>query len=464
MLPFFAAGAAAISTGWRILHSGGPKEAMVVMFAVGILFCGVAATVVFAAFWGIRTMSAAASAREMNPDRPWLWHTDWAQGVLRESRGAEMLLLWPFAIFWNLISTPVWFVVSRELAKQNRLILIMLLFPLIGAGLLGGAIYVTARRAKFGISTCTIDGIPLQPGRTFHGELQMRGHRRPDDGFNFTLAAVRIITRGSGDSRSVKEDPVWSESRVVSASVAAPTPDGMRVPFSFDLPPDAPSTDEVHMDDRLVWRLEVSAALPGPDYSARFELPVFHTGDDVALAEKVAKYRHAQIEELTRRELPHDSQLTIDMLPSGGTEFRIRPRREFGSIFSSIVFLIIWIGAIITMIKLGAPIGFPIFFALFAILIIAGIADAFFGRSAVVADRTGLTLRRTIFGKTWTTVIPAAEITKIDVTPSGSTSKPLYDIEVHRKGTTPRPVGCYLRAKDDAQIVVARMLRAVGRE
>src|SRR5205085_5022203 len=252
----------------------------------------------------------------------------WAAGVIKESGIPPMILLWPFAIFWNLISLPLWFLISRELAKQNRAVLITLLFPIIGVCLLAAAIYSAARRMKYGASTCTIDRIPLQPGTTFQGELRMRGRQRPEEGFKFTLTSLRVETRGSGKSRSTKEYVLWQEKRVVSASMAAPSPDGMRVPFSFELPPDAESSDERDSANRFVWRLAVSAEVPGVDYAANFELPVFRTSDDPNLAEKVATYRVAHREEFARRELPPDSQVTITALPTGGTEFRVAPRRD----------------------------------------------------------------------------------------------------------------------------------------
>ncbi|MCU1230793.1 MAG: hypothetical protein JWO97_3677 [Acidobacteria bacterium] len=465
MVPFFGAGLMLLVQAWRELQRGAPVQSIVVLLGSGCLFCGVALTIVAVAIWGTRVAASQLALRTSNPETPWHWRPDWVAGVIKENRVGQALFLWPFAIFWNAVSLPVWFVMSRELAKQNRAVLITLIFPIVGVGLIAAAIYATARRAKFGASTCTVDRIPLQPGATFYGELRLHSQQRPEAGFRFVLTSIRAITTGSGKSRSTRENVLWQETRVVSASTAAESPDGMRVPFSFELPPDAESTDERQTDNRVLWRLEASAELPGVDYYAIFELPVFRTGHDAELEAKVATYRLAHREEFVRRELPPDSQVTIEPLPSGGFEFRIRPRRDFGSIAGSMLFLIIWCGAIALMLKLDAPIVFPIFFAFFALLILLGMIDAFFGRSVVTAERAGLSIRRSWLGRGTTTNVAASDIESIVVKPIGSATKPVYDVEVRlRTRPVPKTLGCYLKEKDDAEIVAARMWRAVGRE
>lgn len=464
MLPFFIAGASMLFHGWRELRRGAPTQSIVTAFAIGCLFSGVALTVFFAAIWAVRATAANAATRAANPQTPWSWRADWAAGVIRENGPASLFLLWPFAIFWNLVSLPVWFIISRELARQNRAVLFTLLFPIIGACLLAAALFSTARRAKYGASTCTLDRIPLQPGRTFQGELRTRARQRPEEGFRFTLTSLRLETRGSGKSRTVIEHVLWQEASVVSASVAAPSPDGMRVPFSFELPPDGESTGDINPSERIVWRLHVTADVPGIDYDATFELPVFRTGDDPELAEKIATYRHAHREEFARRELSPKSQVTIESLADGGTAFRIKPRRDFGSVLSSLTFLVVWCGAIVGMVKIGAPILFPIFFGLFALLMIIGLFDAFFGRSYVTVSHSAITIRRSVLMFSTTRTLSPADLESITPKPVGSGSKPLYDIELRLPPAQARALGCYLKSHDDAEIVAARMWTAAGRE
>jgi hypothetical protein len=45
----------------------------------------------------------------------------------------------------------------------------------------------------------------------------------------------------------------------------------------FQIPSDCEPSDERNPNDRTLWRLTASAKVPGIDYSATFEVPVFKT-------------------------------------------------------------------------------------------------------------------------------------------------------------------------------------------
>src|SRR6185436_45729 len=126
------------------------------------------------------------------------------------------------------------------------------------------------------------------------------------------------------------------------------SPDGMRVPFSFEIPAEAPSSDLSAPADKVLWQLAVSAELPGIDYKATFELPVFATADNFA-AHHVARQ-----EEAVRRELSEASRVTATPLPSGGIELRIAPQRDAGALTTFVLFSLIWFGAIFLLWHFGA--------------------------------------------------------------------------------------------------------------
>jgi fumarate reductase subunit D len=463
MLPFIVAGVAVIVGAYNVYRRGDLVQAGM-LAGFGTLFAGFAVTFLVAAIWSLRASAAQVGLRVANPDRPWLWQQQWADGVLRDGSTTRVFFLWPFAIIWSGISLPVAFLAYREIGRGYHALLIVLIFPLIGIALLISAIYTSMRRVKFGVSTLTLDRIPLQPGTTFRGELQARVRQSPELGFVFTLTSVRRVTTGTSDHRSTTETPLWQESRTISAAEAAPSPDGVRVPFTFAIPIDARSTDERNSDDQIVWRLDVAAELPGVDYASRFELPVFDTAG-TATSEKVATYRVAHRAEFAHRDLPQGSQVTVEPLPSGGSTFHIDARNSASSLVSTMAFLLLWIGAIALMIRLRTPVIFPILFALFALILIFAVIDGFFGKSTVSVDRNELVLQRTWLGYTMTSRLAPADVESIATKPAGSAKKPLYDIEVKlRTKPTPRTVGCYLKDKEDAEIVAARMWNALGRE
>jgi hypothetical protein len=52
---------------------------------------------------------------------------------------------------------------------------------------------------------------------------------------------------------------------------------GVLIPIAFAIPREAPETTLGNSRDRILWRLEVTSAVAGVDFSARFEVPVFYT-------------------------------------------------------------------------------------------------------------------------------------------------------------------------------------------
>jgi hypothetical protein len=164
----------------------------------------------------------------------------------------------------------------RWQTQPKPVMLVFLLFSLVGAGLIIGAIYTTLRRLKFGRSICTIDRVPIEPGHAFHGEIELRGDTVPDDGYRLLLICVHRVVTGSGKNQSTRETPLWqTENRITAATAMRLATGGVRVPFSLTIPADARATDLRISRDQIVWRLDASAEMPGIDFAASFELPVF---------------------------------------------------------------------------------------------------------------------------------------------------------------------------------------------
>jgi len=269
-LPFVAVGVMMMrDINWRTESTIG---AIVQMMAASF-FAGVGLFMLAVVWWGLRKAALAGLTVVEEPGRPWLWHEDWAEGVLRDRPGAAAPTLWFVAVAWNLISVLLLIVIVREIAAGENAIVLLIVFPLIGAGLLAAAIHQTVRRAKYGPTVCRIDPIPVAPGQKFHGTIETHVTDPPRDGFTLRLACIR--RRGAGGESN--ETVLWEERQLIPSALAAPLPGGMHVPFAFSVPADASPTEERNPADAIIWRLEVGAAMPRIDYRARFEVPVFST-------------------------------------------------------------------------------------------------------------------------------------------------------------------------------------------
>src|SRR5687768_5123998 len=194
--------------------------------------------------------------------------------AIRETAVPGGWCLWGFVLLWSLFSLPLAFLVRWELPMDAKTALIAL-FPLSAALLILVALYHALRRRKYGASLCRVEQVPIPLGATFRGEIEARMSEMPASGFSLRLVCLRR-TVSSGKSRSVHERVLWQDEQSVTHG-PMPSPKGMRVPFRFDIPWECEPTDLTNPSDALVWKLDVSADVPGIDYQASFELPVFRT-------------------------------------------------------------------------------------------------------------------------------------------------------------------------------------------
>jgi hypothetical protein len=115
--------------------------------------------------------------------------------------------------------------------------------------------------------------LPGVPGQTFAGLVRTRAMIDPEGGFQVRLMCLRVKQTGSGKNRRTDETPLWEHEEVMPG--AGRRADGIAIPVAVPLPADARETDERNSTDKVIWRLEVKAALPGVDFKGRFEVPVF---------------------------------------------------------------------------------------------------------------------------------------------------------------------------------------------
>jgi hypothetical protein len=392
-----------------------------------------------------------AMLRAQHPNEPWLWRRDWASRTAADVSSAKSALLWLFAAAWNLIAWPVFFVVRGRTMPDPEFV-VFALIPAAGVILLIVAAYQTLRRRKYGLSLCRFDALPLSLGHTLHGEVETSVDSVPQNGFQLRLTCLRHIVRSSGKTTTVEERILWQEEQRIGVGAAMPSPNGVRVPFRFPLPLGAEVADETTRHDRVIWRLEATAEVPGIDYRAVFELPVF------ARAESQRSETFA-----TAFEAPWTPPPTIafGMAREGGETIAIRPSSSVFDWVFYIVFIVLWFGALYLTWRMGAPIVVVALFALIGFGVLYFALDALGGRSVLTVNRTQLVSRRTFFG---TRILPAAEVTSIEPRLANTSGRhATYDLQVHTRDGRSVTIARHLRARRDAEQVAARILRGLGK-
>ena len=237
------------------------------------VFGGVGFGLIYAAF---RTPKKTDATLPQYADTPWLLNDKWQTDTIRSSSKATMWAAWGFALFWNLISAPLPFVLFDEVTnKQNYIALVGLLFPLVGIGLLWWAIARSLEWRRFGPAPFRMDPFPGSIGGHVGGAIDLNLPFDPQARFQLTLTNIYSYESGSGKHRSRKETAEWQDKLVAHAE---PSSSGTRLTFRFDVPEELNESD-AQRDGKSyhLWRLNLNAVLDGPDIDRDYEIPVYAT-------------------------------------------------------------------------------------------------------------------------------------------------------------------------------------------
>jgi hypothetical protein len=123
-----------------------------------------------------------------------------------------------------------------------------------------------------GTTVLELDTVPAPVGGPMRGGIVIPFEDSPIGDVVMTLTATRVHVTGTGRRRSLNRDVLWE------ASYSQPlegVPAGLRAAVAFDVPADAPPTNDDHPNDEIVWQLKAASERAGKAYSATFVVPVF---------------------------------------------------------------------------------------------------------------------------------------------------------------------------------------------
>jgi hypothetical protein len=463
LLPFAAVGTfTAVMAVQRAAARNWTEALFFGLFAVtfgGVGFGGIAA-----ALTGRRKLKEQAALAASHPDSPWLWRPDWASGRVIDSSRATMFTAWVFAAFWNLVSFPTGFLGVRTAIQEGKpAALLAVLFPLVGIGLVVWAMRATLRYRKYGVSRLELSTIPGVVGRTLTGMVRAPASMQPADGFQVTLTCVRRVTSQRGKNSSTSESIIWQDERRVAGeptrtSAAMET----HIPVAFRLPADAQPCDETNSNNRVLWRLRLLATVPGVDYEAQFEVPVFRTSaSDQPLSTEEERITRDPIAGADY-EQPADSRIVVTT-NRRGTEVLFPAARNPGAATSLTFFLLLWLGCIALQIYFRAPLLFPVVTGLFGLLILFGVLDLWLTVSRVTVDAGILTWASGYLFPGRERTLQASEIADVIASigmQAGTTV--YYDVTVVRKNGKKIKLGSSLRNKREAEWLAGTIKKAIG--
>jgi hypothetical protein len=153
---------------------------------------------------------------------------------------------------------------------------VALLFDAAAAALLWRAVYLFARRLKYGSGRALFARFPFRPGSTVEVHLEAPQALPQHAVATATLRCIqeRYVTRGSGDDKATSVVCFEKYRDVATAPLVSSGAGARALRVRFDLPPDVPTTDLASRPCRY-WEVDVEASTDGVDYAARFLVPVY---------------------------------------------------------------------------------------------------------------------------------------------------------------------------------------------
>ena len=382
--------------------------------------------------------------------------------AIRSSRTGALAGAWIFAIFWNAIAFPAVVLLWDQLiAGAEWGMYLILLFPLIGIGMLLYAFHLTWGRIAYGVPLFVPDRVPSPLGGECTGRIVLKIPLLAESSVSLRISCLERTTSGTGKSRSTVEELLWlGEQEGVHAYSAGDTT-GTSIPVRFTLPYDLPASYAGSGGRKTLWRLEASAAVPGVDFAATFEIPVART-DKSSPELTESAVRDTRIRRSGGGYMPPaDAGIIVRRSAGGGKEYALTAGRNMKAGFGFWIIAAIWSGIVVALAVSEAPIIFPLVFGGFGLLIVYGALQVSFGESAFVVEEKTLSIRQTLFGIMSGQKIPCSDIERITIREgarSGSTR--FHGIAVvRRSGAVIRAAGL-IHSRQHAEWLAAEIEHA----
>ena len=423
-LPFFAFGAFAtfaFFTSAPSVHNNSNPIAGAIFASV---FAMIGAGLMFGAVYGYWAQKRDAAAKEANPQSPWLWRSDWAQGRALSSRRNTLYGWWIGAVLASMLFVPMAVIslpsLLRSAGPKGFLLLGLCLIP---AALLVGAVRATLRRKRYGQTYFEFASLPFSPSKPISGQIHLRLDTAVEHGIDLRLSCIRRIVTGSGKQRSTSNVPLWEEQKNVPPSSLMVGPAGSLIPVEFEIPDEAYETNHDVPRDQLLWMLHAHADVPGVDYSEDFEIPVFRSTAKAARASAAAgdtdwapEFRPnfaaaAPVSESLVA--PAHPKVVVSTAPEGATEFYFPAFRNPGRTLFLLLFTAGWTALVYFLAHSNAPRVFPVFFGLFDLVLVYGCMQGLFGRARIVVGNGKLISQRGTFSMGTAAEIPFSDIESV---------------------------------------------------
>ena len=367
-----------------------------------------------------------------HPGEPWLWKKDWASGRIRSS-AASLAGALLFAAFWNTFCIVIWlaFLSAGKVSRTDEQVFwwFMTPFTIVGLGMIVWAGVSLMRWRKFGRSVFQMASVPGVIGGQLAGVIRTPVKIEPADCFRIKLSCIHCVTPRASRGQ-VSRNIIWQDEQVVTRDLLQRDVAHSAIPVLFQIPYQCRQIDDGEPNSAILWRLEVLAKMPGVDYGAEFDVPVFKTPQSdphfVVDRNLVGEYSAPETPE---HDL-HDAGVAGMASPSGdGWRFVFPMARHPGIAAFFTVPALVFTGAPLLWACLDFElIAIPFFmvFGLCAVCLWIAAVDLWFYRSVIDASPRGLTVVGGLFGWSRRRWIETADVVQIATVSRVQSDKEMY--------------------------------------
>jgi hypothetical protein len=400
----------------------------------------------------------AAAGPPPRAEKPWLARADWAAGKIKSSADAALTVLFIMALaFCGIGGLCAFFVLPKELHERHYKALIVLVFPAMGVFFLLCALQQRRGWRRYGETSFVMTSVPGALGGALEGSIQTAAPFRPEQGLHLQLSCIRRIAAG----KNTREDLLWQDEKFLKNEAVSTESGHAVIPVYWQLPAGQPECS-AHGGVAVIWRLQAKAKMSGPDFNAVFDVPVFNVaGAAAAQAAEPDPTAALQmpIEEVRRDE---HSKIQIHNAP-GGREFFFPAARHPGMALGLTVFMLIWSAVVWFLIKMRAPLFFPIVFGLVDVFLVRGCLNLWFKQSRVIFHSRGVRAakRWLLFGRTRS--FDTGNVARFDSKIGFTAGQHLYyDIQLVTRTEKKITVGAAIPSKPEADWLAQEMNGALG--
>jgi len=339
------------------------------------------------------------------------------------------------------------------------------LWLLAGSGVLPAVVagYLVGRFRKFGVSIFEMSPMPGVLGGPVSGTIRIPAQVETEDGFEVALQCIHQYTTGSGKSSSTHCDVQWEDSRHIGGSPSYG--DETMLPVRFAVPYGESPTTAAGGRNGYYWRLTATAAAPGIDYKAVFDVPVKQTAQSSPefgphrMPEAVAC--HERIDVVAAR-----AGLRLTPSSDGGFELVFPAARAWLSGLFMALFVAGWSGVCYVLWAVAkAPLMFAaVFTAVDAVMVLVLLNTLFVSRGIAVDRSRGecVVWWRAAFFPRSERRIPFAAVTDVRSERAGQSGNTVYyRVVLSSNGGAPATLGSGLKLWGDAEAIADSVRAAI---